>query len=415
MAESNLETRPPRLVGLDAYRGFVMLTMASGGFALARVARHFPDSPAWQSLAYQFEHTAWRGCSFWDMIQPSFMFMVGVAMPFSYASRRARGQSWPQLARHALLRSLVLVALGVFLSSAWSKQTNYTFVNVLCQMGLGYMAVFLLLGRSPRVQLAAAAAILAGYWLWFAAYPLPFPAASTGLDRKALGLPEGWQPLTGFFAHWERNTNPAAAFDRWFLNLFPRPPHDPYTFNEGGYQTLNFIPSIATMIFGLMAGELIRGARPAAAKLRTLVVAGMVCLALGSVLDATACPIVKRIWTPSWAIYSTGWTCLQLAFFHGLVDVLGYRRWAFPLVVVGVNSIAIYVMAQLMKPFVTSTLKIHLGRPWEALAASPYSGMHLEPQLFGGTYGPIVQSAAVLLGFWLICLWMYRQKIFVKI
>jgi heparan-alpha-glucosaminide N-acetyltransferase len=409
--EPTLKTRPPRLAGLDAYRGFVMLTMASGGFAFAKLARHFPDSPLWQSLGYQFEHTAWRGCSFWDMIQPSFMFMVGVAMPFSYASRRAQGQTASQLTRHALVRSLVLVALGVFLSSAGSKQTNFTFVNVLSQMGLGYMVVFLLLGRSPRVQLAAAAAILAGYWLWFAAYPLP----SAGLDRKALNLPDGWQPFTGFFAHWERNTNPAAAFDRWFLNLFPRPPLSPYAFNEGGYQTLNFIPSIATMIFGLMAGELIRGARPAAAKLRSLAVAGMVCLALGAMLDATACPIVKRIWTPSWTIYSTGWTCLQLAFFYGVVDVAGYRRWAFPFVVVGVNSIAIYVMAQLMKPFVASTLKIHLGRPYEALAASNPFGMHLEPHLFGGVYGPMVQAAAVLLVFWLICLGMYRQRIFVKI
>jgi predicted acyltransferase len=396
-----------------------MLAMASAGFSFPKVAKHFPDSTAWQALAYQFEHTAWRGCSFWDMIQPSFMFMVGVAMPFSYASRRARGDDWGQMFRHALLRSAILVALGVFLASAWSKQTNFSFVNVLSQMGLGYMVVFLLLDRAPRVQLAAAAAILTGYWLLFALYPLP----SAGLERVAWGIPANWQPMTGFFAHWERNTNPAAAFDAWFLNLFPRPPHNPYTFNEGGYQTLNFVPSIATMIFGLMAGTLVRGPRPAAEKLRTLAVAGVACLALGTLLDVTACPIVKRIWTPSWTIFSTGWTCLQLALFYGVTDVAGYRRWAFPLVVVGVNSIAIYFMSQLLKPFVASTLKTHIGTAWEAFATAPAVtrfvsgtfGTNLDPHLFGGLYGPIAQSTAVLFVFWLACYWMYRQRIFVKI
>jgi predicted acyltransferase len=197
-------TRPSRLVGLDAYRGLVMLAMASSGFAFTKVARQFPDSPTWRTLAYQFEHVPWRGCSFWDLIQPSFMFMVGVALPFSYASRRAQGQSQATLFGHALWRSLVLVALGVFLSSTSSKQTNYTFANVLCQIGLGYMVVFLLLGRSPRVQMATALTILAGYWLFFATYPVP----GSGLDRKALGVPDDWPALTGFSATGTRTPTP---------------------------------------------------------------------------------------------------------------------------------------------------------------------------------------------------------------
>ena len=243
-----------------------MLTMASSGFAFPQVAKHFPESPLWQTLGHQFQHLPWGGCTFWDMIQPSFMFMVGVALPFSYASRRAQGQSWSQLFGHALLRSLVLIALAVFLSSTGSKttQTNFIFTNVLAQIGLGYMVVFLLVGRSPRVQLATALAILAGYWLLFAAYPLPSP----GFDRKALGIPENVPALPGFFAHWDMNTNAAAAFDRWFLNLFPRPANDPFRFNEGGYATLNFIPSIATMIFGLLAGELVRSERSGAGEAR---------------------------------------------------------------------------------------------------------------------------------------------------
>jgi heparan-alpha-glucosaminide N-acetyltransferase len=419
MIEPVQGNRPQRLMGLDAYRGFIMLAMASGGFSLAKVATHYPGSPFWRTLAQQLEHVPWRGGGFWDLIQPSFMFMVGVAMPFSYASRRSQGQSWSQLFGHALVRSLILIALGVFLSSAASKQTNYTFVNVLSQIGLGYMVVFLLLGRSPRVQLASALAILAGYWLLFATYPLPSPS----LDRAALGIPANWQPLPGFLAHWDKNTNVAAAFDVWFLNQFPRPSGEPFRFNEGGYATLNFIPSIATMIFGVLAGELLRGGRPAVSKLWTLAIAGALCLAAGTLLDATVCPVVKRIWTPAWTLTSTGWTCWMLAFFHGAIDVAGYRRWAFPLVVVGVNSIAMYVMAQLLKPFVTSSLKIHFGTAWKALATTPAvdrfvfdrTGMHLDPHLFAGLFGPSFQALAVLFVLWLLCLGMYRQKIFVKI
>src|SRR6059058_3307648 len=107
-----VEKDPPgRLASLDAYRGFVMLAMASGGLGLAKVAKHFPESPLWGRLAYQVDHVAWRGCSFWDLIQPSFMFIVGVAMPFSYAKRRAEGQPWGRLFVHALWRSLALIAL----------------------------------------------------------------------------------------------------------------------------------------------------------------------------------------------------------------------------------------------------------------------------------------------------------------
>ena len=116
-----------------------------------------------------------RLASFWDLIQPSFMFMVGVAMPFSYPSRRARGESWPRLLGHAVIRSIILILLAVFLSSNGGRHTHFSFVNVLGQIGLGYTFVFLLLGLRPAFQLAAAVAILVADWLLFALYPLPGP------------------------------------------------------------------------------------------------------------------------------------------------------------------------------------------------------------------------------------------------
>lgn len=397
--------KPTRLMSLDAYRGFIMLVMASGGLAIPRVARTaFPDSPVWSFLAFQTDHVKWLGCSFWDLIQPSFMFMVGVALPYSHASRQAKGESETRIFLHTLWRSLVLILLGIFLSSNSSPMTNFTFVNVLTQIGLGYTFLYLLVGRGLAVQLGALAAILIGYTLYFGLYPLVGP----GLDYATVGVPENLL-LTGWFAHWNMNTNAASAFDLWFLNLFPRP--KPFVFNEGGYQTLNFIPSLATMILGLIAGEWLRRKENPWHHLTFLVAAGAICLTLGLVMGELVCPIVKRIWTPSWALYSTGWTFWMLAAFYYLIEQRGWRRWAFPFVVVGMNSIAIYCMAQLMKGWIAKTLQIHLGGPagWLNSRLTESFGMNLT------VYAPIIESAAVLLVLWLICLWMYRRKLFLKV
>ncbi|MBY0395693.1 MAG: DUF5009 domain-containing protein [Thermoleophilia bacterium] len=381
---------PGRLVSLDAYRGFTMLAMASGGLGLAEMARRRPDEPIWALLASQAEHVPWRGGTAWDLIQPSFMFIVGVAMPFSYAARRARGDAKSTLLGHALWRSFLLVALGVFLTSAWGRRTDFTFTNVLCQIGLGYPIVYLLLDQKPSRQFAAALAILGVYWLAFAAYPVGSVPPS-----EMPGPPV--ERFDGFLAHWNKFDNAAAAFDAWFLNLFPRPDGKPFRFNAGGYATLNFLPSAATMLFGAIAGGWLRSGRSVGATARGLVGAGLAGLAVGLVLDATVCPIVKRIWTPSWAIYSAGWTCLLLAAFHVVIDGAGYRRWAAPLMVVGANSIAVYVMAQLMKPFVAKQLAIHLGE-----------------STFEGPYAPVVKASAVLLVFWLIAWSMDRRRIYVR-
>jgi predicted acyltransferase len=412
------DVRPTeRLMSLDAYRGFIMLAMASGGFALARAAKAHPGNSVWEFLAYQTDHVPWRGCSFWDLIQPSFMFMVGVALPYSYESRRRHGQTQAQLLKHALSRSLILVAFAVFLSSPGGKGTNFVFTNVLAQIGLGYTFLALLATRRPREQLAAAVAILVGYWAWFAWYPLP----AADFDYTSVGLDRHWQRLSGFAAHWEKNSNAAALFDRWFLNLFPRPGGKAFVFNDGGYATLNFVPSLATMIFGLLAGEWLRSARTAAAKWRGLVFSGLACLAIGALLDVTCCPSVKRIWTPSWTVFSTGWTLLMLAGFHAVIDIAGWRKWCFPFVVVGMNSIAMYVMAQLMKGFVRDSLRTHLGtfagKAWHL----PLPGrseplvVPLGPEILEGPHGATVSSAAVLFVLWLICWAMYRRRIFIKI
>ncbi len=388
--------RPARLVSLDAYRGFIMMVLASGGLGFRAVAARLPGDPLWQFLAFHTDHVAWVGCSFWDLIQPSFMFMVGVAVPYSLASRRARGTRTGRLWGHILWRSLLLILLSVGLASNSTPHTNWTFVGVLAQIGLAYPFVCLLADRGVRVQLTALALILLGYWLLFFLWPLP-PA---GFDPvQGAGWTPGWQGLSGWWAHWDKNTNAAAAFDAAVLSRFP--PADgvhPFHHNEGGYQTLNFIPSLATMILGLMAGEMLRGSRRPAEKFALLAGAALLCLGVGWLAGQTVCPLVKCIWTPSWAVYSAGWTFAMLAAFYGIIDVLGLKRWSFPLVVVGMNSIAMYLMGELLRGWI--------GKTWRT---------HLPASLFAGPYGPIVQASLVLATLWLVCLWMYRRGIFLRI
>ncbi len=388
--------RGERLLSLDAYRGAIMLLMASSGLGLAAVAKHFPDSALWRLLGAQTEHASWAGCTLWDIIQPAFMFMVGLAVPWSIANRRARGQTVGRLFIHALWRSLLLVLLGVFLSSAWSSRTQWGFNIVLAQIGLGYPFLFLLAFAKPRRQWMAAVGILLAYWLAFACYPLP-PA---DFDWAAVGIPADWNHLTGFEAHWEKNANLASAFDLWFLNLFPR--EVPFTFSSGGYHTLNFVPSLATMLFGLLAGEYLRSQQPPNAKAGRLAVAGLVGVGVGLAWAATGlCPIAKRIWTPSWAVFSSGIVVLLLAGFVAIIEGRGWRRWTFPLVVAGLNPIALYCMWQLSGGAVRGNLKAHLGQ-------------HVF-EILGATYAPILERLLVLLVFWLILLWMYRKKIFLRI
>ena len=410
--EQPLVKQGTRLLSLDAYRGFIMIAMASSALNMREVASHFSeDDRVWSFLAFHFDHVAWVGCAFWDLIQPAFMFMVGVAMAYSYPKRTVQGHPPKRLLIHALIRSFALVAIGVFLASNGAPRTDFNFTNVLAQIGLGYPFLFLLWNRPWVIKLGVAAAILIGYWGLFVVYPAPEPDA----DLSAYGIEENWDRLEGFEAHWEKNTNAAARFDRWFLNLFPR--EKEFVFNTGGYQTLNFIPSLATMIFGLLAGGWIRSSYGPSSKFAGLALAGLVLLAVGYLLASQGvCPLVKRIWTPSWAIYSAGWATLMLSAFYLVFDVIGFRALAWPLAAVGVNSLAMYLMSQLSRPWLRQSLGTHLGARVFGLYGwleKTYPGDHNAElrQALEKMVGSILALAVM----WLICAWLKRQRIFIRL
>lgn len=391
-----LALTPTRNIAVDAYRGFVMLLMMAEVLQLSRLADAFPSSALVGFFAYHQTHVDWAGCSLHDLIQPSFSFLVGVALPYSVARRQAEGRSLGPLFGHAVWRAVVLVALGIFLRSMHSRQTNFTFEDTLTQIGLGYPFLFLLAFRSVRTQWTALALVLTGYWLAWALYPLP-PA---GYDFQAVGVPADWpHHASGLAAHWNKNANLGHFFDVWFLNLLPR--ESPFVANGGGYLTLSFIPTLGTMILGLIAGGWLRVSAPAI-PLKRLILSGVALLAVGGLLHVTGIgPVVKRIWTPGWTLFSGGWCLLLLAAFGWVIETRGHRRWAFPLVVIGLNSIAAYLIAHLFEGFIASAFEIHLG-------AGVFG-------VFGAAWQPFVRGVVVLSVYWLMLFWMYRRKIFLRI
>ena len=386
-----------RLTSLDAFRGLVMVLMLGEAMHLPEVARAFPHSLFWRVIGFNTQHVEWQGCSLHDLIQPAFSFLVGAALQFSIASRKMKGQTFGPMLGHAVRRALLLIFLGIFLRSLHSTQTYFTFEDTLTQIGLGYVFLFLLGFARVRTQVVALVLILICFWAAFALYPAPGPQ----FDYARVGVPPDWPHLyTGFLSHWNKNSNLSWAFDVWFLNLFPR--EHPFVFNEGGWSTLSFIPTLGTMIMGLLAGEWLKAKGSKEQKLRGLAVAGTALVLLGLVCQwAGICPIVKRVWTSSYALYSGGLVILILAGFYALIDWKGSRRWAFPLVVVGMNSIAIYVMSWTMESFFGGAIDRHFGKAISFIA--------------GPTFQPVLHGFALISIFWLILLWMYRRKILLRI
>jgi predicted acyltransferase len=364
-ARPPVASRAPRNTAVDCYRGFVMLLMMAEVLQLSRVAHAFPGNPFWNALAWNQSHVPWAGCSLHDTIQPGFSFLVGVALPYSIAARLAKGGTLRGMLGHAMWRSLILIALGIFLRSMHRPITYFTFEDTLTQIGLGYTFLFLLGFASNRTRWSTLGVILFGYWLAWMLYPAP---------------------------HFAKDHNLGVAFDQWFLNLFPRT--ERFVANSGGYLTLSFIPTLGTMILGLLAGDWLRSASPRV-PYRKLLVAGAIGIAAGAFLHFTGiCPVVKRIWTPSWTLFSGGLCFLYLAAFCGI-------RPGYPLLVIGTNSIAAYLIAEMLRGFVTDSFRIHLGPNFFAF--------------FGAGLEPLMRGIAILAVYWLALFWMYRRKIFLRI
>ncbi|MGA2630510.1 MAG: DUF5009 domain-containing protein [Terriglobia bacterium] len=352
-----------RLVSLDAFRGFIMMMLISSAFGLVSLQ----NDPTFGWLGRQFDHVEWTGMAFWDLIQPSFMFMVGLAMPFAFGRRAAQGESFGQQFRHALWRCFMLWFISQILMSISDEGypryvPHFQLDNVLAQIAFTYLASFLIMRLEFRWQVAAAVAILAVHWGLFVAFP-------------------------GANGPFSMTDNIGQKIDRVILGVNP----------DGYYVSINWMSSTLTTLLGVWCGQLLRQKRSHAYNVAWMAGGAAVCFLLGFALLPFN-PMIKRIWTESFSLVSGGCVLLILLFFYWLVEMRGVRRPVFPLVVLGTNSIFIYCVYILFTEMLHSIV-----------------GTFTRNYVFLGRLGPIAQCFTVFLIMWYLCYWLYQRKIFFKI
>lgn len=345
----------PRLASLDAFRGFTMLWIV-GGKAVLVALNGLDANVIFGAIAYQLTHSSWEGLRFYDVIWPAFMLMVGVSIPLSYAKLRLT-QTEGQIRMRVVKRAVVLFLLGSLRASVSANSPELVELSSALQpIAVAYLAASFLAGASWKVQSVVGSLILVGYGFALApwGYVLDANLVRT-VDLMVLGR-----------AH-----------------------------AEGWGTVLSTIPTISTTILGLLIGELLMSNRPARFKLTIIALTGLGGVALGLLLSPVI-PVVMKLWTSSYGLLSAGCACLEFLAFYWIIDILGYRKWAFPFVVIGMNAIAIYLGVTLV-PF------------------SRIVGIFSKPVAIQlGAFGPLFNAAAILLVEWWVLFWMYKRKLFLR-
>jgi predicted acyltransferase len=364
-----------RLLSLDALRGFDMLWISGGSYLIIALAT-LTGWPGMEWAAEQMDHVAWEGFRFFDMIFPLFLFIAGVSMPFSILKRKQRGESMQKIYMHLVKRLVILILLGLLYNGI--LQMDYEkprYASVLARIGLAwFFAAIIVLNTSIRGQAMWFAGILLSYWAIMKLIPVP------GFGAGVL-TPEG---------------NLAAFIDQKLLpgNMCC------YTYgdNEG---ILSTIPAICTALLGTLTGHLLisaNGKLNGLKKALIILAAGLLALLLGKLWNMSF-PIIKNLWTSSFVLYTGGWSLILLAVFYLVIDVWGFRKWAFPFVVIGLNSITIYILNSGIIDFA------QMGRYFFGGIAGKFSEL----------VGPVILSAGTVLCMWTFLYILYRYKIFLKV
>lgn len=362
--------RDNRLLSLDALRGFDMFWII-GGEGIAHAAATLTGWGWLVWLAGQLEHPEWHGFAFYDLIFPLFLFMAGVSMPLSFEKRLARGDTKGQVTRHVIVRGLVLVLLGMIYNGLLEFDwPNTRLPSVLGRIGLAYLfAGIIVLNTTWRGQLMWLAGLLVGYWAALKFVPVP------GFGAGDL------QPGHTLTDYVDRLLIPGR------LHAGDRDP-------EGLLAT---IPAIGTALAGALTGAFLKDERRGGYfKAAAMAVVGLVCLGLARLWNLNF-PINKNLWTSSFVLHCAGWSLLFLALFYLVIDVWRWRRWAFFFVVIGMNSILIYLSEKFID---------------YAYAADFFFGGMLK---FAGDFKPLAGAIAVVAVEWLLLYLLYRKKIFLRV
>ncbi len=358
-----------RFTSIDFFRGFTMFLLMGESTRLYSHLRSIPsDLP--QFLATQLSHHEWHGLHFWDLIQPFFMFIVGVAIPFAVANRQRKGDTDRQILQHAFRRSLMLLFLGWALYCVGPGKIVWRLQDVLAQLSVTYLVAFLIRKKSVFFQVAFTVIVL----------------VLTDIAYRVF-------PVEGFNQPWVAFHNLGA-----WVNIKI----------EGVEKTsiwasLNAIPTIAHTVWGVLCGQLLMSDRAPARKIKWLTIAGLSCLLTGYALDfLDITPIIKKIATMSFVFAGGGWAILALCFCYWLIDV---RKWFLRgskmFLIVGMNCIFIYLFFEVGGAGLISKI------------FTPFTNALFS---WGGEItANIMRSLAVWAALWYLCYWLYKNRLFIKI
>ena len=359
----------PRLLSIDALRGFDMFWIA-GGDTLATAILKNIDSPQAKMMSEQFEHVDWAGFRFYDLIFPLFMFLVGCVIPFSLEKYRAQpGAVYSRILRRTVLLFLLGLVCNGLLKFEFS---SLRYAGVLQRIAICYgIGSLLYLHLGVRKLAITFGAILLGYWALFAFVPVPGGVAGDYSKEGNLG------------GYVDRTVLPGRIPSQWYG----------FGDNEG---LLSTIPAVGTVLLGCFAGLWLRSSRTGWEKAGGLLGAGLLCLITG-IIWGWKFPVIKNLWTSSFVLVAGGWSLVLLSVFYTVIDVLGYRRWAWFWAVIGVNAITIYIVPRFVD--------------FDKMASFFLPGI----ARLSGNWGPAVLAAGALAAQWLFLYWLYRSKTFLRL
>lgn len=375
----DFDAAPTRLYSLDALRGFDMFWIM-GAEEIFHGMAHATNSPFWNALSLQFTHPDWNGFHAYDLIFPLFLFMAGVSTPFSIGRALEQGKSREQLLLRIIKRAFILVLLGIVVNNGLKIQpiADIRFASVLGRIGIAYMfANIIYLYAKEWAQMAWFCFFIVGYYLL-----LKFTSAP--------GFPHGdLSPQGNFASYVDRTILPGhlyVPYPNTKINM-----HDP----EGLFST---IPAISTGLLGILAGSLLK--RPGLAqgkKALRLAIAGVIFIILAQVWNLDF-PINKNLWSSSFVLQVGGISLLLMSFFYYIIDVLGYKKWAFFFKVVGMNSILIYLSGHFIS--------------WGYTNRGFFQWLG---QLAGNPYNAVVMAITFVLIKWLFLYYLYQKKTFLRV
>jgi predicted acyltransferase len=359
-----------RITSVDFFRGFTMFLLIGESTELFSHIRSVENSGFMQFIGAQLDHHEWNGLHFWDLIQPFFMFIVGVAIPFAVANRLKKGDSSRTIMQHAFKRAFVLLFLGWALYCIGPGEIVFRFQNVLAQLSVTYLVAFLIMNRSFTFQLIFTFAVLLLTDLAYRFFPVE-------------GFNHPWVPYENL-GSWVNNK--IEGVDKSSI-----------------WASLNAIPTIAHTVWGVLCGQLLMSSRTVKKKIQIMLIAGVAGLLIGYSLDfLNITPIIKKIATSSFVFASGGWAILALCFSYWLIDVKKlFARGSVFFVIVGMNCIFIYLFFHIGGAELVGNIFV----PFSKLLFSWGGELTVE----------IITSLATWASLWYICYWLYKRKIFIKI